>query len=271
MRPWRSATGRIRSRRSRPASTHPAGRKPRWSRGANACPGSDVVPEQAAVVDHARDELHAVLARRGQDELARPRLERVEDHHRPLDQLAEALEAVDEVEREAVRRPRRDADRAGQALVADGPHRLPDHRARVAGAVGVVQEQEIERAGADALERPLRRHPDVVGVAVRAAQARVGEAREALRPLALARVEVVADRADDAVAVAVEAGERAAEERVGLAGAVGVGGDDRVDPLVRAQERGEALVVERLAEVHEPPAAPGAEGGVTERDHRRRV
>ena len=38
--PWRSAIGRMRSSFSRPASTHPSGRKPRWSWSAKPCPGS---------------------------------------------------------------------------------------------------------------------------------------------------------------------------------------------------------------------------------------
>src|SRR3712207_7428821 len=45
----------------------------------------------------------SAVARRGvEDELAGPRLHGAEDHHRPVQALAEALEAVDEVEREAV-------------------------------------------------------------------------------------------------------------------------------------------------------------------------
>ena len=102
--PRRSAIGRIRSSRSRPASTQPSGRKRRWSCWANAWPGQDVVPEQAAVVDDPRDHPDAVLGGGVEAELAGPRLERVEDHHRPVDPLAEALEAVDQVEREAVGR-----------------------------------------------------------------------------------------------------------------------------------------------------------------------
>src|SRR5918997_964529 len=47
-----------------------------------------------------------------------------------------------------------------------------------------------------------------------APQAGVGKAREPLGPLALALVEVVADRADQRVGVAVDAGERAAEQGV---------------------------------------------------------
>ena len=44
---------------------------------------------------------------------------------------------------------------------------------------------------------------------------------------------------------------------------VGVGGEDGVDALARAQQRGQARIVDRLAEVHEAPAAPGADGHVS--------
>ena len=114
-----------------------------------------------------------------------------------------------------------------EPVVADGAQRLPDGLARVAGAVGVVQQQQVEGVDPDPLEAALGGHPHVVGVLgpARPAQARVGEARVALGALALALVEVVPDRADDADAVAVGAGERAAEQAVGLARAVGVGGE----------------------------------------------
>src|SRR5439155_578952 len=84
-------------------------------------------------------------------------------------------------------------------------------------------------------------------IGVRAAQRRVGEAREALGALALAVVEVVADGADEAERRAVEALKRAAQQRVGLALAVGVGGQDGVDAVAGTDQREEALVVERIA------------------------
>jgi hypothetical protein len=225
--------------------------------------GPDVVPEEPAVVDHARDDVDAVALRRGQHELPRPRLERVEDDHRPVDELAEALQAVDDVEREAVGRAWGDAQRARQTRVAQGGHPLPHRHARVAHAVGVVQQQDVEGVDAEALERALAGHAQVRGVLVGPAQPRVGEAREALRALALALVEVVPDGADQAVVVAADAAQRAAEERVGLPRPVGVGGEDRVDALPRAQQRREAVVIDRLAEAHEAPAAPGPERDVS--------
>ena len=50
---------------------------------------------------------------------------------------------------------------------------------------------------------------------------------------------------------------RAAEELVGLALSVGVGGQHRVDPVARPQQALQPVGVDRLAEVQEAPAAPG--------------
>ena len=170
------------------AALDPAGRPERAMVPAReVVAGQHVVVEQAAVVDDARDQPHAVAARGVEHQLAGPRLERVEDHHRPVDPLAEALEAVDQVEREAVGGPGATPSDASQPVGAHGLQRVPDTLARVAGAVGVVQQQQVERVGAAALEAALGRHADVVGVVVRAAQARVGEAREPLGAVALAR------------------------------------------------------------------------------------
>ena len=114
----------------------------------------------------------------------------------------------------------------------------------------------------------LGRAADVVAVLLGAAQRRVGEALVALRALALAFVDVVADRADEPVALARQPGERAADDLVGGAGAVGVGGDDGVDAAARAQQRDQPLLVDRLAEVQEAPAGPGAERAVGKIGHR---
>ena len=86
-----------------------------------------------------------------------------------------------------------------------------------------MQQQQVEPLGPEALQAALGRHPDVVTVLALGAQARVGEAGKALRALALALVEVVPDRADQAVALALDALERLAQHPVGLPGPVGVG------------------------------------------------
>ena len=194
--------------------------------------------EQAAVVDDARDQAHVVRGGGVEHELAGPRLERVEDDHRPVDQRGEALEAVDQVEREAVRRARarRRAVRVSPAS-RTASHALPHGLAGVAGAVGVVQQQQVEALDAAALEAALGRHADVVGVVVLAAQARVGEAREALRAVALAaRRSRGRSRRSGSSCRAPRPASARAEHAVGLAGAVGVGGDHRVD----ARRRGAA-------------------------------
>src|SRR5262249_4222254 len=61
--------------------------------------------------------------------------------------------------------------------------------------------------------------------------------------------------------------ERAPQQGVGLALAVDVGGDDRLDSLAGPQQLQHALVVDGLPEVHEAPAAPGAHGDVTGFSH----
>ena len=107
-------------------------------------PLEHVVVEEPAVVDDAGDHLHAVALGGGQHELTGPRLERVEDHHRPVDPVAEALQAVDHVEREAVRGARRDAQLPRQPVRAHRLQCVPDRLARVARAIGVMQQQKVE-------------------------------------------------------------------------------------------------------------------------------
>ena len=71
----------------------------------------------------------------------------------------------------------------------------------------------------------------------------------------------MADRSDHADLIARHALEGAPEQAVGLAGAVDVGGDDGVDRAVGRKQRDQPLLLERLAEVHVAPAAPGAQSG----------
>ena len=79
------------------------------------------------------------------------------------------------------------------------------------------------------------------------------------RPVALALVEVVADGADQASTPRADPRQRPAQQRVGLALPVGVGGEDRVDPAAGPQQRLQPLLGDRLAEAQEAPAAPGAD------------
>ena len=67
--------------------------------------------------------------------------------------------------------------------------------------------------------------------------------------------------------VAGRARHRPPHDAVGLPDAVDVGGEHRAQAVVGAQQRLQALLVERLAEVHVAPAAPGSERGVGRIQH----
>ncbi len=122
-----------------------------------------------------------------------------------------------------------------------------------------MQHQQIEALGAEALQAPLGGHADVVAVVALAAQPRVGEAREALGAVALALVEVVPDRPDQAEALAICALDRASEQAIGLAGAVGIGAHHGVDPIAGSKQREQALILQGLAKMHEASSAPCAD------------
>ena len=71
-------------------------------------------------------------------------------------------------------------------------------------------------------------------------------------------IEIVPDRADQAVAVSRNSFQGAPEQRVGFARAVNIGGQKSADPLFVSEmnEIDEAFIRERFTEVHEAPAAP---------------
>ena len=110
----------------------------------------------------------------------------------------------------------------------------------------------------------------IAGVLIRAAQLRVREAGETARAVALALIEVVSDRADQRVGVARRALESPSEQDVGLALAVGVGREHGVDPTISArfEQRDQAILVDRLAEVKEAATAPGADRRCARGSHR---
>ena len=225
--------------------------------------GEDVVEEQPAVVDDPRDHAHVAGRRGGEAQLTGPRLQRIEDDHRPVDQLAKALEAVDHVQREAVRGTGSDADHPREPGIAQRGHPVPDGLAGVTRAVGVVQQEQIEGVDPATLEAALGRHPQVTGVLGGLPQPRVGEAREALGAVALSLIEIMADGPDHAHLVPLQARQPTAEHQIGLAGPVHVGGDHGADRVIRSDQGYEAVVVERLSETHEAPAAPRPHGGRT--------
>ena len=152
-----------------------------------------------------------MTGRRVEAELTRPGLEGIEDHHRPVDSIAEALEAADEVEGEAVGRPRCDTDRVREAGFPERRHPVPDLLALVPGAVRVVEQQQVEAVLSEPLEAAFCRHPQIAGVLARRAQRGVGESREALWAGPLSLIEVVANGADQAELLACDALERASE------------------------------------------------------------
>ena len=169
---------------------------------------------------------------------------------------------MDDVEREAVGRAGRDAEAAGELRFLQRCHALPRGVAGVAHRVGVVQEQRVEAVGADAFERFLGGHAEVAGVLVGLAEPRVGEAQEALRAVAFAGINVVANDADEAIAVAGNSLQRAAQHRVRLAVAVNVRRHECADALVVgvADASEVAFLAESLAEVHVAAPAPSAVG-----------
>ncbi len=191
-------------------------------------------------------------------ELAGPRLERVEDDHRPVDAVAEALQAGDQVERKSVGRPRGDADLRRQPCLAQRLHSVPNSLAGIADAVRVMEEEQVERGDPHPLQAALGRHPQIVRVLALAAKSWVGKAGESARAVALTLVEIVPDRADQGVIVARHAGKRPAQHPIRLTLPVGVGGEHGVDPSAGQQQRRQPTLVNLLAEVEEPPPAPGS-------------
>ena len=156
--PWRSAIGRIRSSfgRARPRPSPRAG-----SRGGRArsklVSREHVVVEEAAVVDDPREHLHVVPRRGVERQLAGPGLERVQDQHRPVDQLAVALEAADHVEREAVGRAGREAEsrvRPSSRRRAQGLPHLRATRSRGGRGCGAAAGRTSPRRSARGCARP---------------------------------------------------------------------------------------------------------------------
>ena len=123
-----------------------------------------------------------------------------------------------------------------------------------------MEQQQIEAADLAALQAALGGHRQVARILALIPQPAVGEARKAARTIALAGVEVVPDRADDAHLLSPPAGDRLSEDPVCLTLSVHVSADHGRDRVVGGDQRAVALVVERLAEVHEAPAAPSADG-----------
>ena len=142
---------------------------------------------------------------RRQHQAAGPRLERVQNDHRPVEQRAEALETENEVQGETVGRPGRDPETVGELRVPEFVHRAPDPVARVADRIGIVEEQQVEFIGLAALERLLGGRSQIVAILLRLVGR--GEARIALCALTIAPVKVVPDRTDETEGISRQTGE----------------------------------------------------------------
>src|SRR5262249_42686739 len=112
-----------------------------------------------------------------------------------------------------------------------------------------------------ALQAALGRHAHVGRVLLRPAEPWVRKPGEALGTFPLTPVEIVSDGADEGETRAGETGDGTTEQLVGRAGAVGVRCEHRRDSLVRAQQGREAVLIDRLTEVHEATAAPCPDRG----------
>ena len=80
----------------------------------------EIAVKHSAVVHDAGHHLDAVFLAGGKREADGPRLQRIENEHRPIDQIAEVFQTVEQVERETVRRSGSDAEHAGEAFVFRG-------------------------------------------------------------------------------------------------------------------------------------------------------
>ena len=124
----------------------------------------DIAVEDAAVIDYAGDEFDLMFFGWGKGEGAWPRFEGIENNHCPIEEGAEAFEAEDEVESEAVGGSWSDAEAVGEFGVAEFIHGVPDGIAGVADGVGVVEHQAIEAVDLAAGELGFGGLADVAGV-----------------------------------------------------------------------------------------------------------
>ena len=92
-------------------SLDPAGRAERTMVGPGQA-GSrlEAAVENAAIIDDASDDFDVLFGCRVEAEAPRPRFERIEDDHGPVDVVTVFLETVDDVQGEAVCGPRGDAE-----------------------------------------------------------------------------------------------------------------------------------------------------------------
>src|SRR5687767_3160900 len=121
-----------------------------------------------------------------------------------------------------------------------------------------MQHQTVEAVGPATGERIFRRHPHIARKLPRLPITRIGKAREPFLTVPQAAIEIVPDHPDETISVARDTRERIAESTVGRARAISVRGQEGANPaIVRAPDQGRiAILIERLAEMHESAAVP---------------
>ena len=126
-----------------------------------------------------------------------------------------------------------------------------------------MQEKKIESVGAAAGERLLGCRTQIACVLARFSESRTGEAGKPLRAIALPMIEVVSNRADQAIAVARNPIQRAPEQRIGFARSVNIGGEKGPNSpfICEMDEIDEVLIGQRFTEMHESPRAPHSKSG----------
>ncbi len=118
--------------------------------------GQHIVVEEATIIHDTGDQLDIVLRGRVQNELARPGLHRAQNDHRPVDQIGKALDAADQIKGKTVCRSGCHAECSCQARRLARPPSHPTPKdSLIARQVGIVQQQQIEALGADALQASL--------------------------------------------------------------------------------------------------------------------
>ena len=124
-----------------------------------------------------------------------------------------------------------------------------------------MQQQQVEPVSPASGQGLFGGHAQVFGELIRRTKLRVREARVAFRAVAFAGIKIVSDRADEAVGIARQTGERASEHFIGGAVAVNVRRHERADTALVSvlNDLEDAFFAERFAEVHVASAAPGSE------------
>jgi hypothetical protein len=104
-------------------------------------PGTHVTMEDPTMINHPGHDPDFMLDCGGKSEGTGPWLERAQDDHGPVNYLLEALEALDQVESEAIGGPGCHPKSVGNTLLREIPHPLPDRLIPVTQSVRVMQQE----------------------------------------------------------------------------------------------------------------------------------